>query len=198
MIRLMKCVVMSFNPEVEDLTKILSEAIAEVPYLALASKKQLLNVVNKSLALNESVAIKDKELKDFVGRIFELKKPAKELFIKALNEQYGINVKTLKETPSFKSLLNAQVVIFESLARVCAKDSINKKVLSEMASLLKEKNGVEAIDINDYLSALFYNIGFSDVLQENSFMNYVDLGRVATDLEKIGGVLKAMSGVYCG
>ena len=187
-----------FNPEVEDLTKILSEAIAEVPYLALASKKQLLNVINKSLALNESIAIKDKDLKDFAARIFELKKPAKELFIKTLNEQYGININTLKDTPSFKSLLNAQVVVFESLARVCSKDSINKKVLSEMANLLKEKNGVEAIDINDYLSALFYHMGFSDVLQENSFMNYVDLGRVATDLEQIGHVLKTMGGAQQG
>jgi len=187
-----------FNPEVEDLTKILSEAIAEVPYLALASKKQLLNVINKSLALNESIAIKDKDLKDFAARIFELKKPAKELFIKTLNEQYGININTLKDTPSFKSLLNAQVVVFESLARVCSKDSINKKVLSEMGNLLKEKNGVEAIDVNDYLSALFYHIGFSDVLQENSFMNYVDLGRVAMDLEKIGHVLKTMGGAQQG
>jgi len=187
-----------FNPEMEDLTKILSEAIAEVPYLALTSKKQLLNVINSSLALNESIAIKDKDLKEFASRIFELKKPAKELFIKTLNEQYGINVKTLKETPSFRSLLNAQVVVFESLARVCSKDSINKKILSEMGTLLKEKNGVEAIDVNDYLSALFYHIGFSDVLQENSFMNYVDLGRVATDLEKIGHVLKTMGGAQQG
>tara|TARA_R110002110_G_scaffold241186_1_gene457466 strand:- start:763 stop:2625 length:1863 start_codon:yes stop_codon:yes gene_type:complete len=187
-----------FNPEVEDLTKIISEAIAEVPYLALASKKQILKVINNSMSLNESVIIKDKDLKNFASRIFEIKKPAKELFIKTLNEQYGINVNTLKDTPSFKSLLNAQVVVFESLARVCSKDSINTKVLSEMASLLKRTNGVEAIDINDYLSALFYNIGFSDVLQENSFMNYVDLSRVATDLEKIGQVLKTMGGAQQG
>ena len=187
-----------FNPEIEDLTKIISEAIAEVPYLALASKKQLFKVINNSLALNESVAIKDSELKNFASRIFEIKKPAKELFIKTLNEQYGININTLKDTPSFKSLLNAQVVIFESLARVCSKDSINRKVLSEMATLLKEKNGVEAIDVNDYLSALFYNVGFSEVLQENSFMNYVDLSRVATDLEKIGHVLKSMGGAQQG
>ena len=187
-----------FNPEDRDLIKIISEAITEVPYLALASKKQLLKIINNSLALNESVAIKDKDLKNFASRIFEIKKPAKELFIKALNEQYGINVSTLKDTPSFKSLLNAQVVIFESLSRICSKDSINKKTLSDMASLLKEKNGVEAIDVNDYLSALFYNVGFSDVLQENSFMNYVDLSRVATDLEKIGHVLKSMGGAQQG
>ena len=187
-----------FNPEIEDLTKIISEAIAEVPYLALASKKQLFKVINNSLALNESVAIKDNEIKNFASSIFKIKKPAKELFIKTLNEQYGININTLKDTPSFKSLLNAQVVIFESLARVCAKDSINKKILSEMATLLKEKNGVEAIDINDYLGALFYNVGFSEVLQENSFMNYVDLSRVAMDLEKIGHVLKSMGGAQQG
>jgi len=187
-----------FNPEVENLTKIISEAIAEVPYLALASKKQLSKVINNSLALNESIAIKAKDIKNFASRIFEIKKPAKELFIKTLNEQYGININTLKDTPSFRSLLNAQVVVFESLARVCSKDSINKKILSEMASLLKEKNGVEAIDVNDYLNALFYSVGFSDVLQENSFMNYVDLGRVAMDLEKIGHVLKTMGGAAQG
>ena len=187
-----------FNPDFEDLTKSISEAIAEVPYLALASKKQLSKVVTNSLSLNESVAIKDKDIKDFAARIFEIKKPTKELFITTLNEQYGINISTLKETPSFRSLLNAQVVVFESLSRVCPKDSINKKILSEMAGLLKEKNGVEAIDVNDYLSALFYNIGFSDILQENSFMNYVDLGRVAMDLEKIGHVLKTMGGAQQG
>ena len=33
-----------------------------------------------------------------------------------LNEKYGISVQNLKDIPTFKSLLNTQVLIFEALA----------------------------------------------------------------------------------
>ena len=187
-----------FNPDEKSLMKAMSEAVTEIPYLALASKKQLAKVVNNSLALNESVAITDKELRSFVSKLFEMKKPVKESVIKVLNEKYGINVNTLKDTPSFKNLLNTQVVIFESLARVCPKNSVNRTVLSEMSTMLKNKNGVEAIDVNDYLCAVFGSIGFTDMISEANMLRYLDTARLGDELKQVGDLLSQMGGGGAG
>ena len=187
-----------FNPDEKSLMKAMSEAISEIPYLALASKKQLAKVVNNSLALNESVAITDKELRSFVSKLFEMKKPIKESIIKVLNEKYGINVNTLKDTPSFKNLLNTQVVIFESLARVCPKNSVNRNVLSEMSTMLKNKNGVEAIDVNDYLCAVFGSIGFTDMISEANMLRYLDTSKLGDELKQVGDLLSQMGGGGAG
>ena len=187
-----------FSEDDKSLMKILSEAIAEIPYLALASKQQLVKVVNNSLALNESIAISDKELKEFVSKIFEFKKPIKKTLIKILNEKYGININTLKDAPTFKSLLNTQVVIFESLARVCPKNSINRQVLSEMSTLLKSKNGVEAIDINDYFNVVFGSIGFSDIISEANMLRYLDTAKLGDELKQVGDLLSQMAGGGAG
>ena len=183
-----------FNQDDKGLMKILSEAVVEVPYLALASKKQLIKVVNNSLALNESVAISEKELKRFVSKIFEFKKPIREAVIKTLNEKYGINVNTLKDAPTFRNLLNTQVVIFESLARVCPKNSVNRKVLSEMSAVLKGKNGVESIDVNDYLSVVFGSIGFSDIISEGNMLRYLNTQKLGDELKRVGELLAQMGG----
>ena len=77
-----------------------------------------------------------------------MKKPLKMLVSNILQEKYGVNVNNLKDTPTFKTLLNTQSIIFESLAKLSPRGSSIRQSLTEMSELLKSKNGVEAIDVN--------------------------------------------------
>ena len=132
----------------------LFEAIQEIPYLALVSKRKLSETIHNNLGeFADSISVKD--MKTFVAKLFEMKKAYKEQLTNLLSEEYGINLQSIKEIPSFKSLLNTQVVIFEALSRISPKNSNMKKTLSEMATLLKTKNGVESIDINNLLQQIF-------------------------------------------
>jgi hypothetical protein len=133
----------------------LAEVIAEIPYLAFASKKQISETIENSLGLSEESPIPSKDIKKFASKIFELKKPVKVSLVRMLNEKYGINIQNLKEPPSFKNLLNTQVVVFETLQRISPKQSVQKQVLSEVVDMLKTKNGIESIDVNDFLHKTF-------------------------------------------
>lgn len=146
----------------------LSEVLSEVPYMALVSKATLSETFSRSLSFIENSPVSEKDIKTFSSKIFEMKKPIREEIVKILNEEYGINVQNLKESPSFKSLLNTQVVIFESLSRLSPKNSLQKKTLSEVADMLKYKTGVESIDINDYLCALFTSAGYTSLVEEKA------------------------------
>ena len=144
-----------FDGSEDDILESLIEAILEVPFLALATKKQLAESMDNALGLIEYTAISEKKIKAFASTLFEMKKPIKKIIITLLNEKYGINVLNLKETASFKSLANTQVVIFESLYRLAPKGSVIKDTLSDLTKLLKNKNGVEVIDVNDLLQECF-------------------------------------------
>ena len=95
-----------------------------------------------------------------------MKKPLKQVILNLLNEKYGINVQNLKETATFTSLANTQVVIFEALSRLAPKGSVVKSTLSEVASLLKKKNGVEVIDVNDVLQECFESCGYTTFCED--------------------------------
>ena len=144
-----------FEGSEEDMLESLVEAIIEVPFLALATKKQLAESMDNALGLVEYTSISEKKIKAFASVLFEMKKPIKKIIITLLNEKYGINVLNLKETASFKSLANTQVVIFESLYRLAPKGSVIKDTLADLTKLLKSKNGVEVIDVNDLLQECF-------------------------------------------
>jgi len=83
-----------------------------------------------------------------------------------LQEKYGINLNNIKETPTFKTLLNTQVLIFESLAKVAPRGSVIKECLNDMSEMLKSKNGVEAIDVNNGIRFLFTESGYDDLYEE--------------------------------
>lgn len=168
----------------------LAEAILDVPFLALATKKQLAESVEQALGLNESVSITPKEVKHYASTLFNLKKPVKNTLIEMLSEEYGINVQNLKEPPSFKSLVNTQIVIFETLAKVSPKGSAQKEVLSEVASMLKNKSGVESLDVNEYLQKVFEVAGYDTFLNESTLLRYMDFDRMGTDLGDVADVLK--------
>ena len=165
--------------------EVLSEAIQEIPYLAFVSKKQIGNSIRKALSVVEDqVPIPDKDLQQYVAKIFEMKKETRKELTKVLNEKYGVNIQNLKEPLSFKSLINTQVLIFEMLSRLSPKASVQKDVLKDVAIMLKEKNGIQGIDVNDCLNILFENAVYDDFLNEENLIDYIDLGTVASDAQE--------------
>jgi hypothetical protein len=163
----------------------LSEALVEVPYLALASKKSLFETFSNCLAsVDGALGVTEKDIQEFSSRIFEYKKDVKEVFIDNINEKYGVNIQNLQDPASFKSLANTQVVIFEALSRLAPKGSVLKGILSEMAQSLKGKHGVECIDVNDFLLEMFITAGYDCVLEEAS-SSKVDFKRITGQLSDI-------------
>tara|TARA_R110002020_G_scaffold6364_3_gene26948 strand:+ start:5776 stop:7524 length:1749 start_codon:yes stop_codon:yes gene_type:complete len=167
------------------IAKALVEAVCEVPYLALATKKQITETLTNNLELNESVKVNLKDIKSFSSLLFEYKKPLKTLFISMLNEKYGISVQNLKDIPTFRSLLNTQVLIFEALAKLSPKGSVVKEVLSENSKMLKTKNGVESIDVNQFIGLLFEKAEYTDLLEEDTIIENISLKETFSEIESI-------------
>ena len=175
----------------EEVVDALSEALREVPYLALASKKSLFNTFSNCLAQTDGIGVSEKDIQGFASRIFEYKKEVKEIFIQNINEKYGVNIQNLQNPASFKSLANTQVVIFEALSRLSPKGSVLKDVLSEVAQSLKTKSGVECIDVNDYLMEIFTVAGYDTLLEEEkATLPKVNFKRVSKDLTDIQDLVK--------
>jgi hypothetical protein len=188
--------VLSKDSEVE---KSLAEAIAEVPYAALASKKDLYNVINNSLELNENISVTPKDIKNYISKLFEMKKPVKQRLIDLLSERYGINVANLKDPPSFGSLINTQVVVFEALAKISPKNSVQKQVLMEFAKELKNKSGIESLDLNDYIQNLFTTAGFKTYINENAMLlQFLDFEKVGQQLAGVAGILQMLKKINPG
>jgi flagellar biosynthesis GTPase FlhF len=162
----------------EEVLSALVEAVVDVPYLALATKKQLFECIDNSLGLGDHTSISEKEIKNFVSRLFEMKKPIKKTIISLLNEKYGINILNLKETATFKSLAHTQVVIFESLSRLAPKGSVLKEVFTELSMCLKKKNGVEVIDVNDVLQECFEACGYDNFCEEYTLVENISFDTI--------------------
>ena len=179
----------------EEVVTALSEALQEIPYLALASKKSLFNTFSNCLGHSNGVGVSDKDIQGFSSRIFEYKKDVKKVFIETINEKYGVNIQNLQSPASFKSLANTQVVIFEALSRLSPKGSVLKEVLSEMATSLKTKSGVECIDVNDYLLEMFVSVGYDEVLEEAGDVTVpkANFKRVTKDITDIKDLVKTLS-----
>lgn len=166
-----------YSGDPEKISETLTEALCDVPYLALATKKQLVETFEKSLQLESTthINLKDKDIKSFASIIFEMKKPVKKILIKTINEKYGINVQNLKEVASFRGLVETQIVIFESLAKLAPRASVIKTVLGQVSNMLKEKEGVEAIDTNDILQAIFDKAGYTSLCETYSVSDKLTL-----------------------
>jgi len=163
----------------------LVDALAEVPFLAFATKKQLTEMLSNSFSMSDSTSVTKKEIQKYSSKLFEYKKPAKQHLITTLNEKYGINVQNLKEPPSFKSLINTQVLIFEIFSKLSPKGSLQKEVLSEVASTLKTKNGVEGIDVNDMLQNLFEECEYTGYLEKTYISENLNLNEAASEMSNL-------------
>lgn len=175
----------------DNVMQLVAEIVSEVPYFAMATKKQISSLVegNLDLLVNDN-RIPEKDIKEFVGKIFEFKKPVKNHLTNLLNEKYGINVQTLTATPTFDSLIKTQSFIFECISELTPKNSNLRRVLVEFSNMLKEKNGIESIDVSDFLNEVFDLCDYDTSLNETSLLNYLNFEKVADDLGKIGQVLK--------
>jgi predicted nucleotidyltransferase len=179
----------------ETVVTALSEALKDVPYLALASKKNLNKTFNNCLSQVDGIGVSEKDIQGFASKIFEYKKEVKEMFITSINEKYGVNIQNLQEPASFKSLANTQVVIFESLSRLATTGSVLKGVLSEMAEFLKGKSGVQTIDVNTFLHEMFIEAGYGELLGEATAapkQGKVDFKRIAKNLGDAQDVITSL------
>jgi hypothetical protein len=163
----------------------------DVPYFALATKKQINNSLRSVYNLVKQ-NINEMELKNYVHKIYETKKPIKNYVLDLLNNKYGVDIRQLNETPTLNTLAAYEKTIFETISEVMPKNSNARRVLQEFANSLESKNGVETIDVSDFLCEVFEEAGYADSLNETQLMNYLDFTKVADDLGKIGNVLKML------
>ena len=180
-----------FEDDDEVIARSLVEAFVEIPYISLISKKQLSSTIQKNLSVIEESRVYTKnELKEFVGKLFEMKKPLKGLVSNLLQEKYGVNVNNLKESPTFKTLLNTQVIIFESLSKLCPRGSVIKESLADVSEMLKGKNGVQALDINEGIKYLFTNSGYANLYEEAEISSNFQLKeKLVEDTEMVDLIL---------
>jgi len=179
-----------YEKDHEKIARSVVEAVCEVPYLALATKKQIVETLTNNLELNESVKVNIKDIKSFSSLIFEYKKPLKSLFVSMLNEKYGISVQNLKDIPTFKSLLNTQVLIFEALAKLSPKGSVTKEVLAETSKMLKGKNGVESIDVNQFIELLFEKADYFDILDDEHLIDSISIKETFSEIDSIDELIE--------
>ena len=179
-----------YEKDHETIARSVVEAVCEVPYLALATKKQISETLTSNLELNDSIKVNIKDIKAFSSLIFEYKKPLKTLFVSMLNEKYGISVQNLKDIPTFKSLLNTQVLIFEALAKLSPKGSVTKEVLTEASKMLKGKNGVESIDVNRFIELLFEKSEYLDILDEEPVVDSISLKETFSEIDSIDELIE--------
>jgi len=144
----------------EDIEEVLSETIKELPYFCLLSKKKIFETLSRNLG-HSTEHISEQELKTYASRLFEMKKSPRKQLTNLLNKKYGINLQYLKESYSFKSLLNTQVVLFESISKISPKNSVIKQILTEFSSYLKDKNGVQGLELNNVIQQIFQHAGYS-------------------------------------
>jgi hypothetical protein len=182
---------MIFESDTDSVRHQVAQTISDAPYLALATKKQITNLLHNSLSMNE-IRTSQKDLNKFAGKIYEMKKPIKQYVLDVLNEKYGIDVRKLDEVPTFRTLAMTEGEILAQIAKHAPTGSIIEKTLMEFVNTLQTKNGAESIDLAVFLEELFQDAGHGDTLNEANLMDYMDFTKVADDLGKIGDVLKML------
>ena len=183
---------MVFESDEEVVRHQVAQTITEIPYFALATKKQITEILKNTLSLNET-NIKSKDLNSFASDIYRMKKPVKGFVLETLNDKYGIDIKRLTDVPTFRSLALTESELLKALANKTPKESLLEKTLLELAHSLIGKDGAEVIDLADFINEVFAEADYYESLNENSLMNYMDFTKVAEDLGKIGDVLKMLS-----
>jgi len=169
-----------------------AQTITEIPYFALATKKQISEIIKNAMSLNET-QIKSKDLNSFATDVYRMKKPVKNFVLETLNDKYGIDIKRLTDVPTFKTLALTEAELLKALANRTPEGSLIEKTLLELAQILPAKDGAETIDLADFLNDVFAEAEYYDSLNESNLMNYMDFTKVAEDLGKIGDVLKMLS-----
>jgi len=176
-----------------EIKQALVEAFVEIPYIALISKKQLSSTIQKNLTtLHEDIEFSKTDIKEFTKVLFEMKKPLRDLVSNLLQEKYGINLNNVKEVPTFKTLLNTQSIIFESLSKMAPRGSVVKECLHNMSEMLKGKNGVEAVDINAGMKYLFEHSLLSELYDNSPVASTFDLNESVGDSDMVTFIMNEL------
>ena len=146
----------------------LQEAVFDIPYIALSNKVDLSTVMESVFQITNPGTISQKDIREFVGKIYEFKKPLKTKVIEALNEKYGVNVQSLRFVPSFKGLAEVQSEIFAMLSE-SAGEGILSDVLKEFSVCMSRKGGVQVLDISNMLSNIMKEANFTVVDIDEDF-----------------------------
>ena len=170
-----------FEDSDEVVLESLVEASIEVPYLTLCTKRQLKECITDACDILEYSPKIEKTIAEFSSRLYEMKKPLKASLISVLNEKYGVNITNLKDSSSFSSLAKTQVILFECLGRLAKKGSVLKESLFDVAKILKTKNGVEVIDVNDIIVECFNVCNLEGLTESISISDSLDFDKVFFD-----------------
>ncbi len=146
----------------------LREAVAAVPYLALSNKVDLTNVMDATFQVSNPGTVPQKDIREFVNKIYEFKKPLKTMVLEALNSKYGVNIQSLRFVPSFKGLAEVQSEVLGMIAESCD-EGILSDVLKEFASCMSRKGGVQVLDIASTLSEVMAESNFHIVDIDEDF-----------------------------
>jgi len=145
----------------------LHETIQEIPYMALANKVDLVALMESVFQITNPGTVSQKDIKEFVNKLYEFKKPLKSQVIEHLNETYGINVQSLKFIPSFKGLAEVQSEVFAVLSE-SMEEGILCDVTKEFSQAMQKKGGVQVLDVANTLSTVMNEAQFTVVdIQEN-------------------------------
>ena len=146
----------------------LTEAVRAVPYLALSNKVDLTSVMDATFQVSNPGTVPQKDIREFVNKIYEFKKPLKTMVLEALNSKYGVNVQSLRFIPSFKGLAEVQSEVLNMIAESCD-EGILSDVLKEFASCMSRKGGVQVLDIANTLSEVMTESNFHIVDIDEDF-----------------------------
>lgn len=161
----------------------LLNVIEEIPYFALASKREIQEVLASTYEVINPGTVSTKDIRQFTAKLFEAKKPLKEVIVELLNINYGINTNNLKMVPSFKTLAETQATLFSLLSEHVEKGGICQKTLKEFGTYLKNKSGVGVLDVSEFVMEMFNGIALEDE-ELTRFMKPVDLKEAIKDLIK--------------
>lgn len=151
-----------------EIKRALKESVAAVPYLALCNKVDLVSVMDSTYQVQNPGTIPQKDIREFVNKIYEFKKPLKTFVLETLNSKYGVNVQSLRFVPSFKGLAEIQGEVLGMIAETC-EEGILSDVLNEFASCISRKGGVQVLDIANTLSQVMEESNFTVVDVDETF-----------------------------
>ena len=146
----------------------LKEAVSDVPYLALSNKVDLVSVMESVFQITNPGNISKKDIREFVNKIYEYKKPLKSLVLETLNNVYGVNVQSLRFIPSFKGLGEVQSEVLGILGESCG-EGILADVLKEFSATMSRKGGVQVLDVANMMSAVMSEANVAVVDIDESF-----------------------------
>ena len=176
----------------ESLIESIEKVIEEVPYFSFATKADLNETLTSIYEVNSTDTILKKDIKEFVSKIYETKKPVKEKLVNLLSEKYGVNIANLKFVPTFSNLSKTHSVFFEVLS-MCMEEGILQDVTKDFSKFLGSKGGVEVLDVNDMIKECLESS--DENLNENAILvNYIDVPRLTQDLSQVIDVLGTLTG----